>query len=47
MYSGDLLGPAELEPQDSVNESTLLSEPILPPLEGYPVVKDFDQVIQQ
>jgi hypothetical protein len=32
----------DIESQDSINEDTKLSEPILPPLEGYPGAADFD-----
>ncbi|KPI36501.1 uncharacterized protein AB675_4354 [Cyphellophora attinorum] len=46
-YAGEIgLGSVDIEAQDSVNEATALSEPILPVLEGYPVAKDFDQIVQ-
>lgn len=38
---------ADIESQDSINRETMLSEPIAPPLEGYPDVKDFDELIKQ
>ena len=37
----------DLESQESVNEDTMLSEPIEPPLEGYPDVKEFDHLLNQ
>lgn len=36
---------SDVESQDSVNENTMLSEPILPPLDGFPNIKDFDRLI--
>jgi len=38
---------AETESQESVNEATMLSEPVVPPLEGYPDVKDFDDLMNR
>lgn len=35
----------EIESQESINEDTMLSEPILPALEGYPDVGEFDQLM--
>ncbi|OQU98546.1 hypothetical protein CLAIMM_04315 [Cladophialophora immunda] len=35
------------ECQDSPNEDTMLSEPVLPPLEGYPDVHDFDELMKR
>ncbi|KAK5191831.1 hypothetical protein LTR92_008412 [Exophiala xenobiotica] len=35
------------ECQDSPNEDTMLSEPVLPPLEGYPNVGDFDELMKR
>jgi hypothetical protein len=35
------------ECQDSPNEDTMLSEPILPPLEGYPDVHEFDELMKR
>lgn len=38
---------ADIESQDSVNRDTMLSEPIVPALDGYPDVKAFDELLQQ
>jgi hypothetical protein len=35
----------DVESQESVNENTMLSEPVLPPLDGFPDIKDFDRLI--
>lgn len=35
------------ECQDSPNEDTMLSEPVVPPLEGYPDVHDFDELMKR
>jgi hypothetical protein len=40
------LTETELESQDSRNEDTMLSEPIIPPLEGFPDVKEFDRLVK-
>ncbi|KAL1978800.1 hypothetical protein VTN31DRAFT_1659 [Thermomyces dupontii] len=37
---------SEIESQESYNEDTALSEPISPPLEGFPNVHDFDLLIK-
>lgn len=37
----------EVESQDSINEKTMLSEPIDPPLHGFPRVEDFDELIKR
>jgi hypothetical protein len=37
----------DTEPQDSHNRDTMLSEPMEPPLEGYPDVKDFDELMRR
>jgi hypothetical protein len=37
----------DLENQDSRNEDTMLSEPIIPPLEGFPNVKEFDKLVKR
>ena len=37
----------EIESQESSNEGTMLSEPINPPLEGFPKVKDFDLLMKR
>lgn len=45
-FPGELgIDTTELEGQDSVNEDTMISEPILPPLEGYPSVESFDRMV--
>ena len=35
------------EPQESPNGDTMLSEPVLPPLEGYPDVREFDELMKR
>lgn len=35
------------ERQDSENENTMLSEPVVPALEGYPDVHDFDELMKR
>ncbi|EXJ93560.1 hypothetical protein A1O1_01952 [Capronia coronata CBS 617.96] len=35
------------ECQDSPNENTMLSEPVVPPLEGYPDVHEFDELMKR
>ncbi|GIC89946.1 uncharacterized protein Aud_006376 [Aspergillus udagawae] len=35
-----------IESQESPNENTMLSEPVIPPLEGFPSVREFDQLIR-
>ncbi|ETN42444.1 uncharacterized protein HMPREF1541_01599 [Cyphellophora europaea CBS 101466] len=42
-----LTHPNDIESQESVNEATMLSEPVVPALEGYPVVKEFDEVLNE
>ncbi|KAJ5343358.1 uncharacterized protein N7506_003182 [Penicillium brevicompactum] len=42
----DPLGDTEIESQESRNEATLLSEAVVPPLSGFPDVKEFDQLMQ-
>lgn len=42
-----LTTPNDIESQESVNENTMLSEPIEPPLEGYPGVKEFDRLLNE
>jgi hypothetical protein len=36
---------SDVESQESVNENTMLSEAVLPPLDGFPDIKDFDRLI--
>lgn len=43
----DALSETDIESQDSRNEGTLLSEPVVPPLDGFPDVKEFDQLMQR
>jgi hypothetical protein len=35
------------ECQDSPNQDTMLSEPIVPPLDGYPDVQEFDELMKR
>ena len=35
------------ECQDSPNEDTMLSEPVMPPLDGYPDVHEFDELMKR
>ncbi|CAG8195820.1 unnamed protein product [Penicillium salamii] len=42
----DPLGDTEIESQESRNEATLLSEAVVPPLSGFPDVKEFDRLMQ-
>ncbi|KAL2802898.1 hypothetical protein BJX63DRAFT_440524 [Aspergillus granulosus] len=42
----EALANTELESQDSSNEATMVSEPIIPPLEGFPNVKEFDKLVK-
>ncbi|KAL5332240.1 hypothetical protein BJX70DRAFT_151831 [Aspergillus crustosus] len=42
----ETLSDADLENQDSRNEDTMLSEPIIPHLEGFPNVKEFDKLVK-
>ena len=37
----------ETEDQDSFNRDSMRSEPVSPPLEGYPDVKEFDQLMRR
>lgn len=38
---------AEIENQESRNEGTMLSEPVVPAIDGFPDVKEFDQLMQR
>jgi hypothetical protein len=38
---------ADIESQDSINQDTMLSEPMVPPLDGYPNVKEFDELMKR
>ncbi|KAL4789383.1 hypothetical protein BDV19DRAFT_26946 [Aspergillus venezuelensis] len=42
----EALTETELENQDSRNEDTMLSEAIIPPLDGFPNVKEFDRLVK-
>lgn len=43
----DALSETEIESQVSTNEGTMLSEPVFPPLDGFPVVREFDQLMKR
>lgn len=43
----DALGETDIERQESRNEGTMLSEPMVPALDGFPDVKEFDQLMQR
>lgn len=43
----DMFPETEVESQESPNEDTMLSEPVIPPLEGFPDVREFDQLMQR
>ena len=43
----DALNDPEIESQDSANENTMLSEPVMPPLDGFPDVREFDQLMKR
>ncbi|KJF60553.1 uncharacterized protein CIMG_06334 [Coccidioides immitis RS] len=45
-YFHDSLREVEIESQESFNEHTMQSEPVLPPLEGFPDVREFDQLMK-
>lgn len=36
----------EVEGQESSNEATMKSEPVLPPIEGFPDIDEFDNLIK-
>ncbi|KAJ5144492.1 hypothetical protein N7476_005063, partial [Penicillium atrosanguineum] len=42
----DARSETDVENQESRNESTMLSEPVVPPLDGFPDVEDFDRLMQ-
>ncbi|KAJ5655630.1 hypothetical protein N7507_007580 [Penicillium longicatenatum] len=42
----EALSETEIEDQESHNEGTMLSEAVVPPLDGFPDVKEFDQLMQ-
>lgn len=43
----DALNETDIEDQESRNEGTMLSEPVMPQLDGFPDVKEFDQLMQR
>lgn len=43
----DALGEIDIESQESRNEGTMLSEPVIPPLDGFPDVREFDQLMKR
>lgn len=45
--SRDALDETEIESQESPNESTMLSEPIVPPLDGFPDAREFDRLVRR
>ncbi|KAI2794282.1 hypothetical protein POX_a00874 [Penicillium oxalicum] len=42
----DALSETEIESQESRHEETMLSEPVVPALDGFPDVKEFDQLMR-
>jgi hypothetical protein len=42
-----MLPNIELECQESLNEDSMLSEPVLPVMEGFPEVNEFDQLMHR
>lgn len=43
----DSLREPEIEGQESCNEQTMMSEPVVPALEGFPDVREFDQLMKR
>lgn len=43
----DAFSDTEVEDQESSQEGSKLSEPVLPPTDGFPDVKEFDQLMQK
>ncbi|KAA8647540.1 uncharacterized protein ATNIH1004_006234 [Aspergillus tanneri] len=43
----EALSETDIESQDSRNENTMLSEPVIPPLDGFPNVREFDQLMKR
>jgi len=43
----DMFPETEVENQESPNEDTMLSEPVIPPLEGFPNVREFDHLMKR
>ncbi|KAJ6107923.1 hypothetical protein N7523_009246 [Penicillium sp. IBT 18751x] len=43
----DALSETEIESQESRNESTMLSEPVVPSLDGFPDAKEFDRLMRR
>ena len=42
-----LFSESEIESQDSPNEGTTLSEPVIPALDGFPDVQEFDRLMNR
>ncbi|KAI2448397.1 hypothetical protein LOY97_006829, partial [Ophidiomyces ophidiicola] len=42
----DSLRAVDIESQESFNEHSMLSEPVMPPLDGFPDVREFDQLMK-
>lgn len=47
LKGADTLPDMELERQESLNQDTMLSEPVLPAMEGFPDVNEFDQLMHR
>lgn len=43
----EALGDSEVESQASRHEVSMLSEPVIPPLDGFPDVREFDDLIKR
>lgn len=43
----DALNETKIESQESINENTMLSEPVVPQLDGFPDVREFDQLMKR
>lgn len=43
----DAFGETDIESQESRNEGNMSSEPVVPALDGFPDVKEFDQLMQR
>lgn len=43
----ETLAETELESQESMNGESMLSEPLVPPLEGFPNIKEFDGIVRR
>ncbi|EAW14662.1 uncharacterized protein ACLA_000730 [Aspergillus clavatus NRRL 1] len=47
LFLREATNETEIESQESLNENKMLSEPVIPPLEGFPGVREFDQLIRR